>query len=131
MGIENDGYSQEDLAHFKQLLLLKKEALLKELGYLTESSLKTSFAEYSGNNSTYSFHMADHGTDSQEREKAFLFAHREKRYLDHLEMALKRIEDGTYGKCIDCGKQVSRARLEAVPHARLCIECKSNEEYSK
>jgi len=131
MSDKKEGYSPKDLAYFKEYLLKKREALLKELGYLKESSLQTSFQEYSGNNSTYSFHMADHGTDSQEREKAFLFAHREGRFLDHLDRALERIEDGTYGICMECGHLISRERLEAVPHARLCIECKSNEEYKK
>jgi RNA polymerase-binding protein DksA len=72
--------------------------------------------------------MADQGTDAQEREKAFLIAHREGRYLDHLDRALERIQKGTYGFCMECGKLISRPRLEAVPHARLCIECKSSEE---
>ncbi len=81
-------YSKEDLEFFKNLLLQKREALYRSVGYLKESSLDTPLNEYSGNHSTYSYHMADQGTDMQEREKAFFFAHREGRYLDHLERAL-------------------------------------------
>ncbi len=128
---KNSRFSKEQLEHFKQLILQKMENLFKELGYLKEASMDTSLKEYSGNHSTYSFHMADQGTDAQEREKAFLFAHREGRYLDHLERALERIEKGTYGYCMECGEQISVARLDAVPHARLCIDCKSNEESKK
>ena len=131
MSEKKESYSQEELDYFKDKLLKKREALLKEMDYLKESSLQTSLQEYSGNNSTYSFHMADHGTDSQEREKAFLFAYREGRFLDHLDKALERIEKGDYGLCMDCGHLISKERLEAVPHARLCIDCKSTEEYKK
>ncbi|NIR51806.1 hypothetical protein GWO43_24835 [candidate division KSB1 bacterium] len=66
-----------------------------------------------------------------EREKAFFFATQEGRYLYHLEQALERIENKTYGHCHECGEQISKDRLEAVPHARLCITCKSNEENNK
>jgi len=121
-------YSAKDLDDFRKLLLDKREALFKSVGYLKESSINTLLDEYSGNHSTYSYHMADQGTDSQEREKAFFFAHREGRYLDHLEKALERLGKGNFGRCIECGNLISKARLEAVPHARLCIECKSKEE---
>lgn len=129
MSDEIQNYSKEELEYFKQLLLDKRKELYKQFGYLKEASMDTSLTEYSGNHSTYSFHMADQGTDAQEREKAFLFAHREGRYLDHLDRALERIEKGEYGHCAECGNLISKVRLEAVPHARMCIECKSNEEH--
>jgi RNA polymerase-binding protein DksA len=72
--------------------------------------------------------MADVGTDNMEREKAFFFATKEGRFLYHLDQALERIENGTYGDCQECGNPIGNERLEAVPHARLCITCKSNEE---
>jgi len=128
---EKQTYSKEDLEYFRRLLLQKREALVKSVDYLKESSLDTPLNEYSGNHSTYSYHMADQGTDTQEREKAFFFAHREGRYLDHLERALERIADGSYGQCVECGQLISKTRLEAVPHARMCIECKQREEENK
>lgn len=121
-------YSPQELDYFKNLLLEKRSALFEQVSYLKESALDTNLNEYSGNHSTYSFHMADQGTDTQEREKAFLFAHREGRFLNHLDRALERIEKGNYGACINCGHLISKERLEAVPHARLCIQCKSKEE---
>jgi DnaK suppressor protein len=121
-------YDPTDKEHFRQLIEMKIRDLLKELGYLKESSLETTLDEYSGDYSTYSFHMADQGTDAQEREKAFMFAHREGRFLNHLSRALDRIKDGTYGYCLKCGKPIPKKRLEAVPHATLCIECKSKQE---
>jgi len=75
--------------------------------------------------------MADQGTDSMEREKAFLMASKSGRLLYHIDEALRRIKDGNFGKCQECGEDISTARLEAVPHARLCIACKEKEEQAK
>ena len=69
--------------------------------------------------------MADRGTDAMEREKNLLFAQREGSYLDYVQEALQRIEDGTFGVCRVCGGEIGRARLEAVPTATQCIQCKS------
>lgn len=121
-------YNPKEKEYYRGIIENKKKELLKELGYLKESSLETTLDEYSGDYSTYSFHMADQGTDAQEREKAFMFAHREGKFLNHLNRALDRIKDGTYGYCHKCGKPIPKKRLEAVPHATLCIECKSKEE---
>ena len=121
-------FTKRDLPHFKKLILKKREELLDELGYLRETSLEKSYQDYTGEHSTYSYHMADQGTDAQEREKAFLFASREGRFLSYLDRALERIEAGTYGYCDACGEPMSKARLEAVPTARLCVACKSKQE---
>lgn len=121
---------KEDLAHFKKLLLEKREEMLRDLGKLKDSDMSSTLKDASGENSAYSFHMADVGTDNMEREKAFFFATREGRFLYHIEQAIERIEEGTYGLCQECGNEIGRARLEAVPHARLCITCKSMEEKS-
>lgn len=121
-------FSKRDLPHFKKLILQKRDDLLKELGYLKESTLEKSYQDYTGEHSTYSYHMADQGTDAQEREKAFLFASREGRFLSYLDRALEKIEAGTYGYCDSCGNPIAKARLEAVPTARLCVACKSKLE---
>jgi DnaK suppressor protein len=120
-------YSTKDLPHFRKIIEQKREAVLREIGYLEENSLKT-LEEYSGDSSTYSLHMADQGTDAQEREKAFLFASRENKFLGHLNRALERMESGVYGICAECGLPIQYKRLEAVPHATLCIDCKKKQE---
>lgn len=121
-------FTQADLPYFEKLIIQKREELLKELGYLKETALEKSYQDYTGEVSTYSYHMADQGTDAQEREKAFLFASREGKYLTYLEKALERIREKTYGYCEDCGEPIAKARLEAVPTARLCVACKSKAE---
>jgi len=122
---------KKKLAHFKKLLLDKRSELAAQLGIIRENSFQETMKDSSGDNSSYSFHMADQGTDSQEREKAFLFAYREGRLIYHIDQALDRIEKGTYGFCHECGNPIAEERLEVVPHARLCIECKSHEEEQK
>jgi DnaK suppressor protein len=117
------GYGPRDLEHFKQIILEKKKEILEELESLRDSMMDTTTGEYMVENSTYSLHM-EQGTDAMEREKTFLFASREGKFLNYLEDALKRIEKGEYGRCLDCGKLIEKERLEAVPHAQMCISCK-------
>jgi RNA polymerase-binding protein DksA len=123
--------TKQELDHYKELLLKKREELVREINFIKENSFKDTMKESSGENSAYNFHMADQGTDAIEREKAFMFAYREDRLIYHIDRALERIEKGTYGLCQECGKPISKERLEVVPHARLCIACKSKEEQSK
>jgi DnaK suppressor protein len=101
------------------------------MGIIKDTSFSGTIKDSSGDNSSFSFHMADQGTDAQEREKAFLFAYREGRLVYHIDQALERIDKNTYGYCHECGDPISPERLEAVPHARLCIKCKSTEETGK
>jgi RNA polymerase-binding transcription factor DksA len=81
-----------------------------------------------GDLSGYSFHMADAGTDAMEREKAFQLASVEGRSLMEINEALRRLYRGEYGTCETCGQPIARARLEVMPHARLCVSCKEQEE---
>ena len=122
---------KKDLEKYEALLLAKRKELVEEMGLLKKSSMDSTIKEASGELSSYSTHMADHGTDADEREKAFLFASKSGRLLYHIDEALRRIKDKTYGECVECGQEISAARLEAVPHARFCISCKEKEEKKK
>jgi DnaK suppressor protein len=121
-------FSKDDIPLFRELVITKREELMKELGYIRETTMEKSYQEYTGEHSTYSYHMADQGSDAQEREKAFLFASREGKFLVYLDRALKKMDEGTYGYCEDCGEPIAKARLEAVPTAKLCMTCKSKQE---
>lgn len=121
---------KKDLEKYEKLLLTKRAEILGELGLLKKNVLDTTTKDSSGDLSGYSYHMADQGTDAEEREKAFLLASKSGRLLYHIDEALRRIKDKTFGKCQECGEEISTARLEAVPHARLCINCKEKEEKS-
>ncbi|MDZ7291062.1 MAG: TraR/DksA C4-type zinc finger protein [candidate division KSB1 bacterium] len=127
---QNQRFTQEELQSFKKLLLDRRVELLQELENFKNGDAANTIKEASGENSSYAFHMADLGTDTMEREKAYYFATREGRLLFSIEQALERVETGSYGFCQNCSQPISRERLEAVPHAVLCITCKANEEKS-
>jgi RNA polymerase-binding protein DksA len=116
-------YPTADLDYFKEIILQKIHDANEELYSIEERLKDGSSGEYS-EDSTYSLHMADQGTDAMEREKAYLFAARERKFISHLTDALQRIKSGNYGICIVCGNLIEKGRLEAVPHARMCISCK-------
>jgi DnaK suppressor protein len=119
---------EKELQHYKQLLINKRNELLGQMNFIKEAEMQNTLKESTGDHSAYSFHMADQGTDTMEREKNFFYAQRDGRLLYHIDMALERIESGTFGLCDMCKNPINRERLEAVPHARLCIGCKAKEE---
>lgn len=119
---------KRDLKHFEQRLIEERVKLLKELGYFEDKIFNDSQRDAAGDLSAYSVHMADQASDAQEREKAYHMASAEGRLLYHIDEALRRIKEGTYGQCQSCGKPIGKPRLEVVPHCRLCIECKKAEE---
>jgi RNA polymerase-binding protein DksA len=122
--ISKKGYGKRDLEHFKTIILEKRKEILEELESLKSTMMDVTTGQYETENSTYSSHM-EQGTDAMEREKTFLFASREGKFLNYLNDALKRIENGTYGFCTECGTLMNKERLEAVPHAHQCIDCKT------
>lgn len=120
-------YSENDKEFFRNLLNEKRTKVKEELEFLNEVN-KSSSHDGVGENTSYGQHSADQGTDSGEREKSYLLATREGRYLKYLERALVMIDTGDYGKCTDCGEMIQKRRLELVPTTRLCIKCKFKEE---
>lgn len=115
------------LEHFEQIILEKREKALAEMGYIRKSSLNDQGnLDVMARDSTYAYHMADVGTDSQEREKSFLWYTRENNFIRYLEEALERIRNGTYGFCMECGKPIMEERLEEVPHTQHCVRCKNH-----
>lgn len=124
--------NKKQLAHIEKRLQEERGRVMKELGYYGEQ-FKGTLQSSDGDLSAYSFHMADQGTDAMEREKQFLFASKEGRYLWHVNEALRRLykDPANFGKCHECGEDVGFDRLDALPHARLCIKCKAREEDGK
>ena len=118
-----------ELEKFKKLLLKKREDIMNDVNHITEDTRKSSQKEASGDLSAYSLHMADVASDSYDREFLLNVASGERNTLLDIDEALKRMKDKTYGKCIVCGKNISKERLVAVPHAKLCMSCKRKEEH--
>ncbi len=115
-------YSDEELEYFRQIILKKRDEAEQDLDMLQES-LKESM-ENASDDSAYSFHMADAGTDAQEREKTYMLYNRTRKFIKYLDAALERINNKTYGVCKVTGKKISKGRLEAVPHTQISIEAK-------
>ncbi len=115
-------YSDEELEYFRTIIMKKREDAEKDLNILMDA-LKES-TENSSDESAYSFHMADAGTDAQEREKTYMLYNRTRKFIKYLDDALARINNKTYGVCKVTGKKISKGRLEAVPHTQISIEAK-------
>jgi RNA polymerase-binding transcription factor DksA len=122
---ENTGptqrYSDADLAEFRELVTKKLDAAKKELAYL--QGLITRKDE-TGDMEDARYMTMEDGSVSMEREQLSQMASRQIQFIDHLEKAMMRIENKTYGICRVTGKLIDKARLRAVPHATLSIEAK-------
>ena len=119
--------NDKDLEYFEQKLLSERRKLNEELENFSESFASTQ-RDASGELSAYTYHMADLGTDANEREKSTMFASKDGQLLYHVDEALRLIHKKEFGLCQECGQDIDRERLEVVPFARLCIDCKEQEE---
>ncbi|MEO6736936.1 MAG: TraR/DksA C4-type zinc finger protein [Ginsengibacter sp.] len=123
---ENNGptmrYSDGELNEFRELIQRKLETAKKELGYL--QGLITRKDEMGGDETDNRYMTMEDGSLSMEREQLSQMASRQITFIDHLEKAMMRIENKTYGICRVTGKLIDKARLRAVPHATLSIEAK-------
>ena len=117
-----------DLQRFRKLLQDEKDRVMHSMAGHHKVIRGTDGQEGAGTSKAHSNHMADQGTDEYQYEATIQFASTEGRYLYHIEEALTRVEDGSYGKCAACDGKIALPRLRAVPHARFCIECKEKEE---
>jgi RNA polymerase-binding transcription factor DksA len=115
-------YSDADLAEFKELIQRKLGSAKKELAYL--QGLLTRKDDMGGDDGDGRYMTMEDGSLSMEREQLSQMASRQITFVDHLEKALMRIENKTYGVCRVTGKLIDKARLRAVPHATLSIEAK-------
>ena len=122
--------NKKHLQHFKELLIARKNEITGQLGAM-EDSVKGNARDSSADQSSYSWHMADQGTDAMKKEMTWHFVSLDGNYLHHLEQALERIEEGTFGACVVCGQEIGKDRLEVVAHTTKCIKCKSEEEKSR
>lgn len=119
-------YTDEELEYFRKIILKKRENSEQELKAIQKSLREN--RENSSDESAYSSHMADAGTDAQEREKKYLLQNRTRKFIGYLNRALERIDNKTYGVCKVSGKKISKGRLEAVPHTQLSIEAKQKQK---
>jgi DnaK suppressor protein len=117
-----------DVETFRTRLLEERQRTLKAIAYLHEeqrSETEDELRELSGGSDN---HLADIATHTYDRELDSTLEESEGQHLAHVDAALERIEDGTYGICENCGRPIGAERLEAVPWVTLCIDCKRKAE---
>ncbi|HOZ50719.1 MAG TPA: TraR/DksA C4-type zinc finger protein [Chitinophagaceae bacterium] len=127
MSTTNDGpsyrYSDDDLGEFKDIIIKKLETAKAELQYLQGVIMRKD--EGGTEDTENKYQNIEDGGASMEREQFNQLASRQITFIGHLEQALVRIENKTYGICRETGKLIDKARLRAVPHATLSIEAKN------
>ena len=111
-----------DKKYFMQMLLDKRREILNNVSEIEDETLRKSRLDASGDLSSMPIHMADIGTDNYEQEFALGLMDSERKLLREIDDAMRRIDEGTYGVCEGTGKPIPKARLEAQPWARYCVE---------
>lgn len=121
---EKKRYSAEELQEFKEIILEKLNKAKKDY------EMYKSALNHNGSNdvedTSPTFKVLEEGATVLSKEEAGRLAQRQAKFIQHLNAALVRIENGTYGVCRETGKLIAKERLKAVPHATLSIEAKNN-----
>ena len=122
-------YSKAKLKRFRISIEKRMEEVAEDIGDIHEGVLDNgNNSEGSSQDSVFSVHMADAGTDSFEQEKNYILMGRESDYYKNLEVALDRIDDGIFGICNICAELIPEERLLEVPNATKCVGCKEKEK---
>ena len=118
-------YTDEDLVEFKELILFKLEKARKQ--YQIQRSVISNGSGNDTEDTSPTFKVLEEGASVMSKEDASRLAQRQSKFINHLEMALLRIENKTYGVCRETGDLIAKERLRAVPHATLSIEAKNRQ----
>jgi RNA polymerase-binding transcription factor DksA len=121
-------FKPEELASFRAMLEQQLELVQGNINALAGDNLKLSPMDSTGDISSHSTHMADHGTDNFDRELALSLASTRQDSVYDIEDALRRIDEGDYGACEACGGAIERPRLKALPFAKKCVACQNAAE---
>jgi RNA polymerase-binding transcription factor DksA len=125
MGAKNR-YSDEELKEFKELIQEKLKTAQEDY-----EMYKNSITQSDGNDTqdtSPTFKVLEEGAATLSKEESGKLAQRQLKFIQHLQAALVRIENKTYGICRETGKLISKERLRAVPHATLSIDAKNNQK---
>lgn len=120
----------KQLEHFKKKLIAEKNKVINDMGDIKKDSHQ-SISDESGENSHYSYHLGDSALLDYGREFTMGLAERHDKYLEQIDEALERIDNGTYGICLITGKRINKERLEEVPVAKYSVEGKEIYEKRK
>ena len=112
---------------YKKLLLKTKSQIVGDIRNLSEDNTGSA-NDGGGDVSGHALHMADVATDMYDREFALGLAANDRKLLLNIDQAMGRIEDGTYGLCLECQKPIAATRLKALPYAKTCLKCQEKLE---
>ena len=112
-----------ELESYRQQLFELGKHFKGNVSDLQHEALRTAGGEPSGNLSNVPLHLADLASDNFEQEVSISLLETEEQRLEDIAAALARIDQGTYGRCQECNKEISKERLQAIPYALLCIDC--------
>lgn len=115
-----------ELEHFRKLLIDLRRRLSQDVTQLSDEALRANGD--GGNLSSTPIHMADVGTDAFEQELTLSLMENEEEAITEIDGALKRLEKGVFGQCEECGAEILKERLKAIPYARYCVDCARKRE---
>ncbi len=122
--MEKTRYSDKDLAEFKEIIVAKLDKAKADYDLLRATITQT---ESNGTDDTSpTFKILEEGAATLSKEESGRLAQRQLKFIQHLEAALIRVENKTYGLCRETGKLISKDRLKIVPHATLSMEAKKS-----
>src|ERR1700751_3512935 len=122
--------TKTEMESYRESLLALRSRHNGDVSHLTDEALRRTSGGAAGNLSNMPIHMADLGTDNFEQEFTLSLLQNEEQLLDEIAAALERINQGTFGRCEECGGEIMKARLQAVPYARYCVDCARKLEQS-
>lgn len=108
---------------YRETLLALRHRLTGDVSHLADEALRARGGEASGSLSNAPLHMADLGTDNFEQEFTLSLLQNQEQALTEIDEALERIKHGSFGRCEECGEDIPKARLQALPYARHCVAC--------
>ncbi|MDR1339662.1 MAG: TraR/DksA C4-type zinc finger protein [Prevotellaceae bacterium] len=120
---EKNRYSDEELLEFKEIITQKLEKAKAEFDILRSAITQSESNDTQDTSPT--FKVLEEGASTLSKEEAGRLAQRQQKFIQHLEAAMVRIENKTYGICRETGKLIPKERLKAVPHATLSVEAKN------
>ncbi len=117
---------KREMKVYKERLVVLRARLRGDVNAMADAALNKTRSEASGDLSSMPIHMADIGSDNYEQEFTLSLLENDEDTLGKIEAALERIEDGTYGSCVECECRIPKTRLNAIPYTPHCVKCASN-----
>jgi len=122
-------FDKKKLSQYKKSLIKLKDSFVHDINNMSKNP--GSQNSDSGDISGHVLHMADVATDMYDREFNLELASNERTVLHKIEQALKRVDDNTFGECVECKKLIPLVRLNAIPYAETCLKCQEKLETGK